>query len=78
MKKKTIKVHQIQVDIKEFIGNLMFEDAGTVLDKTYRFLKTRKDISGFGVDVDMKTSTVNAMVRVGKESLSFTIFEGDS
>lgn len=63
-------------EIKKFINNLMFEDISTVLSKTYRWLKDREDIDGFGVDVDLKKSIVNAIVRFpDKDSIAFTIFE---
>ena len=79
MKKMTKKQkQQFTGDIKAFISTLAFEDASTAVQKTYKWLKKRDDITGFGVDVDIETNMVNALVRfTNKETIAFTMFEGE-
>ena len=79
MKKITKKQkQQFTSDIKVFINTLAFEDAGTVIQKTYKWLKKREDIVGFGVDVNIETNIVNAFARfMNGEVIAFTMFDGN-
>lgn len=62
-------------EVKDFKSNLMFEDPGTVMNKAYKWLNQRDDIQNFGVDVNMKTSEVNAYVKFSKEDvIAVTLF----
>ena len=74
---RTKEQEQVVVDFKEFIKGLIFEDAGIVLDKTYRWLRA-KPVDGFNIDVDMRGKSIgNVLIRFSKDdSLAFTLFEG--
>lgn len=62
-------------EVEEFKSNLMFEDPGTVMNKAYKWLKQKEDVESFGIDVDMKTSTVNTYVRFSKKDVvAVTLF----
>lgn len=63
--------------MKDFINDLIFEDASTILSKTYKWLKERDDIKDFGINVKMKNSQVDAyVIFLNGEKLIFTMFEG--
>lgn len=76
-KKKKVK-EEFQDDFKKFLKNLLFEDAGTVLGKAYKFIKPFIDtklIDGFGFDVD-KSGTTNVLIRYADgDSIAYTLFD---
>jgi len=73
---RTPEQEQLLVDFRKFIKNLMFEDAGTVLDKAYRWLKV-KPVEGFSINVDMRGKhTVNALISFShNDNIAITLFE---
>lgn len=76
-RKKKNKHSEFFEELSDFKKNLLFEDAGTVLAKTYRWLRSKENIEGFGVDIEMDSSTINAYVRFSKNDVvAVTLFEG--
>jgi hypothetical protein len=77
MKKKTkSEKNKFNDDFNQFKNSLMFEDAGTVLMKSYKWLRERGDVIRFNIDVNVEKSEVNTLIYFSeKDYIAVTLFE---